>query len=255
MSEKTVVAYKAFNDDWTCRGFKFEVGKTYEHTGKVKLCSGGFHACLLPFDCYNYYQDRKTRARVTLTNVPDEKKNDTKIVGAKITIEASLTLPDWIKAQAQALVALVKGGNKAKATTGNCAHSATTGYCAHSATTGDCAHSATTGNSAHSATTGNSAHSATTGNSAHSATTGYCAHSATTGNCAHSAVKGRNAIAAALGYEGKAKGEVGSWLVCAAHDSNGKLVKVGTVKVDGKKIRADTFYRLTLKGSFVKARD
>ena len=219
MSEKTVVAYKAFNDDWTCRGFKFEVGKTYEHTGKVKLCSGGFHACLLPFDCYNYYQDRKTRARVTLTNVPDEKKNDTKIVGAKITIEASLTLPDWIKAQAQALVALVKGGNTAKATTGNCAHSATTGYCAHSATTGD------------------------------------CAHSATTGNCAHSAVKGRNAIAAALGYEGKAKGEVGSWLVCAAHDSNGKLVKVGTVKVDGKKIRADTFYRLTLKGSFVKARD
>jgi hypothetical protein len=152
-------------------------------------------------------------------------------------------------------------GNSAhSATTGYCAHSATTGYCAHSATTGNSAHSATTGYSAHSATTGYFAHSATTGNFAHSATTGYfahsattgnSAHSATTGNCAHSAVAGKECIAASLGIAGQAKGSKGNWLVLAEW-VDGKIKSMGIAIVDGKKIKADTFY--TLKdGKFMEA--
>mgnify|MGYP006267288197 FL=1 len=37
--------YKGFNPDWTCRDFKFEVGKTFEHKGDVSLCNSGFHFC------------------------------------------------------------------------------------------------------------------------------------------------------------------------------------------------------------------
>ena len=47
--------YKVFNSDWTCRKFKYEVGKTYEHKGVVNLCQEGFHFCKKLIDCFNYY--------------------------------------------------------------------------------------------------------------------------------------------------------------------------------------------------------
>ena len=139
------------------------------------------------------------------------------------------------------------GDSAPSATTGNSAHSATTGDYAPSATTGDYAHSATTGYYAPSATTGYSAHSATTGDYAHSATTGDSAHSATTGNSAEASVAGKNAIASSLGYRGKAKGALGCFIVLAEYDSNGDIAAVGADQVDGKKIKANTFY--VLKGA------
>ena len=47
--------YKVFNSDWTCRGFQYEVGKTYEHEGEIKLCGSGFHYCRKLIDCFKYY--------------------------------------------------------------------------------------------------------------------------------------------------------------------------------------------------------
>jgi hypothetical protein len=47
--------YKVFNPDWTCRGFKYEIGKTYEHDGNLSVCNSGFHFCKKAVDCFNYY--------------------------------------------------------------------------------------------------------------------------------------------------------------------------------------------------------
>ena len=47
--------YKGFNKDMTCRGFQYEEGKEYKHSGEVKACKGGFHACESPLDCFGYY--------------------------------------------------------------------------------------------------------------------------------------------------------------------------------------------------------
>ena len=47
--------YKAFNSDMTCRGFQYEVGKTYTHDGELKMCKRGFHFCKRLTDCFRYY--------------------------------------------------------------------------------------------------------------------------------------------------------------------------------------------------------
>jgi len=48
--------YKVFNPDFTCRGFKYEVGKTYKHNGPISICRSGFHFCRNVADCFNYYR-------------------------------------------------------------------------------------------------------------------------------------------------------------------------------------------------------
>lgn len=47
--------YKVFNADWTCRGFQYEVGKTYKHDGDIGVCMCGFHFCRVAADCFAYY--------------------------------------------------------------------------------------------------------------------------------------------------------------------------------------------------------
>ncbi len=48
-------AYKLFNNDWTCNGFKFEIGKEYVYEGKLHICRTGFHACERLEDCFKFY--------------------------------------------------------------------------------------------------------------------------------------------------------------------------------------------------------
>ena len=55
MEIKEIKGYKVFNSDWTCRGFQFEVGKTFKHKGEIYLCGSGFHFCKKASDCFNYY--------------------------------------------------------------------------------------------------------------------------------------------------------------------------------------------------------
>ena len=47
--------YKVFNPDWTCKGFQFEVGKSYEMEEEPVVCKRGFHFCEKIVDCFEYY--------------------------------------------------------------------------------------------------------------------------------------------------------------------------------------------------------
>ena len=50
-----IKGYKVFNPDWTCNGFQYEVGKTYEEDVSPSVCRSGFHFCKRAVDCFNYY--------------------------------------------------------------------------------------------------------------------------------------------------------------------------------------------------------
>ena len=73
----SIIGYKVFNPDWTCRGFKYEVGKTYKHNGNIEMCGAGFHFCRKVSDCFNYYSfDSKNKiAKVEAIGLVETRDN------------------------------------------------------------------------------------------------------------------------------------------------------------------------------------
>ena len=93
---KKIKAYKAFDKDLKCRGFKFEIGKSY-HEKKVSVCESGFHSCENPFDVLNYYNLTECRfAEVDVFGKIEKHKDDSKIASSDITIVRELTLSEFI---------------------------------------------------------------------------------------------------------------------------------------------------------------
>lgn len=52
------IGYKATYNMVAYGGFKYEVGKTYEHHGHVEPCLSGFHYCRVMENVLNYYEPR-----------------------------------------------------------------------------------------------------------------------------------------------------------------------------------------------------
>ena len=53
--ERTVKGYKVFKHDWSCRGFRYEVGKSYEMDAEPIICDSGFHFCQKLENCFKHY--------------------------------------------------------------------------------------------------------------------------------------------------------------------------------------------------------
>lgn len=47
--------YKGTDKDMRCRGFQFELGKTYRAQGEIKICRNGFHFCKNLGSVFEYY--------------------------------------------------------------------------------------------------------------------------------------------------------------------------------------------------------
>ena len=72
---KPVKGYKVFNPDWTCRGFKYAVGETFEEEVELSVCNRGFHFCENAANCFNYYAfnpDNKVAEVLALGDVVTE---------------------------------------------------------------------------------------------------------------------------------------------------------------------------------------
>ena len=96
--EQKIKAYKAFDKDLSCRGFKYEVGKEYEETGYIKVCEKGFHACPYPLDVFGYYPPARARfCEVEQSGKIDDSESN-KVCSSKIRIGAELDIRGIVKA-------------------------------------------------------------------------------------------------------------------------------------------------------------
>ena len=155
-------AYKGFNADMTCRGFKYEEGKSYE-TDKAKLCERGFHACKHPLDCFKFYDPNSSvYHEVELDGEIDDKNETvTKVAATKIKIGARLSIAGLVKAAIDFTKSHIK--KEAKADEGFGAASAT----------GDSGAASATGDSGAASATGDSGAASATGYSGAASATGY----------------------------------------------------------------------------------
>ena len=213
--EQKIKAYKAFDKDLSCRGFKYEVGKEYEETGDIKACEKGFHACPYPLDVFGYYAPAGSRfCEVEQSGKIDDSESD-KVCSSKIRIGAELDIRGLVKAA----VSYVKERctNECNAEPGK------------PATAGDSG-AATAGDSG-AATAGDSG-AATAGN-----------HGAATAR--GKASTGSNGLSVARGKNVQVKGGIGAILVIAEErDDTYDIVDWKAVVVDGEVVKADTWYRL-----------
>ena len=205
--EQKIKAYKAFDKDLSCRGFKYKVGKKYEETGDIKACEKGFHACPYPLDVFGYYAPAGSRfCEVEQSGKIDDSESD-KVCSSKIRIGAELDIRGLVKAA----VSYVKERctNEYNAEPGK---PAMTGYRGV-------------------ATAGNRG-AATAGDRGAATARGK-------------ASTGSNGLSVARGKNVQVKGGIGAILVIAEErDDTYDIVDWKAVVVDGEVVKADTWYRL-----------
>ena len=91
-----MIAYKAFNKDLSCLGYRFKMGLNV--TEKAKARAYGFHCAENPLDCLTYYGNMNS-ADYYIVNAGgdvDEDGNDTKISCTELTIIKKLTKEDFV---------------------------------------------------------------------------------------------------------------------------------------------------------------
>ena len=142
---------------------------------------------------------------------------------------------------------------------GNSAKIGSSGNSAQIGTSGNSAQIGSSGDSAQIGSSGNSAQIGSSGNSAKIGSSGDYAQIGSSGNSAKINSTGEDAVIMCAGSRSKAKGKKGSWITLAEwvkDEEKGRYVPVcvKTERVDGEKIKEDTYYTLK-NGEFVEVEE
>ena len=282
--------YKGFDKDLKCRDFQYEIGKEYEEE-KAEICDIGFHACENPLDVFGYYAPADSRYCEVELDANDQKSDDSKRVGKKISIKAEIGIAGIIKAGLEYIKDQVNWDDDKKSNTGDRSAATNTGDRSAATNTGDRSAATNTGDRSAATNTGDRSAATNTGDRSAATNTGYCSAATNTGYCSAATntgycsaatntgdrsaatntgdrsaatntgycsaatVEGKESVAMAIGYNSKAKGSIGCFIVLAEYKELGgkyHIVDVKSAKVDGEKIKPDTFYKL-INGEFVEA--
>ena len=180
---KEIIAYKGFDESLKCRGYQYEIGKTFEHDGAVKACESGFHACEYPLDVFSYYPPSSSRfAIVKMYGETSKDGDDTKIASAKITIETEIKLPEMINRAVDWIKNKINWSDDNTSNTGNWSVATNTGYQSAATNTGDRSAATNTGYQSAATNTGDRSAATNTGDRSAATNTGDQSAATNTGD-------------------------------------------------------------------------
>ena len=255
--------YKAFEKGLICRGKQYAENTVFEED-EAEICKSGMHFCKDPLDVLDYYplvdNDGNMTEFAEVEALDEAKTDDNKKfctkklkVGAKIDfvnlVKASVNF-DYEKMEEIGEPDLNNSQNSAKiGSSGDSAQIALSGYYAKIGSSGD---SAQIGSSGYYAKIGSSGYYAKIGSSGYSAKIGSSGDSAkigSSGDYAKINSTGKYAVICCAGNGSIAKGKLGSWITLSEwqYSKEEKAyipVCVKTAKIDGKRIKEDTYYKL-----------
>ena len=232
--EDKIIAYKGMDSKMQCRGMQYALGEEFAVDGEIECCGNGLHACERPLDVLGYYApgDGSRYFRVTQSGDLARDDNDSKVASRKMRVDAEIGIPGLVKAHIEYVKAhtTMEHTDPERATAGD-SGAATAGY-RGAATAGDFG----------------------------AATAGYRG-AATAGNSGAATSRGRasvgeNGIASVRCSNPMAKGGIGAVLVLAREsEETYDLICWNSAVVDGKTIKADTWYTLDDNGNIVEAEE
>ena len=227
---------KGFNSDLTCRGFKYEPGKTYTiPEDDLSICNKGFYAIdedecpLAVFDYYPPSIDGKLSRYFEVEIGGKTEKNCEKICGSEIKVGAEIGILGLVKAHIEWVKRHIKKeGEKHEEE--------------------DQSSASNTGDQSSASNTGDQSSASNTGDRSSASNTGYQSSASNTGYRSSAEVSGKESIAAVFGKGCKARGALGCWLVLTERGEwNGEtypIKEVRSVKVDGETIKPMVWYEL-----------
>jgi hypothetical protein len=219
--------FKGFEKDFSCKGKQYEENTTYEEHGVGCCHKGVMHFCEDPWEVLNHYdlvdgngnfsEFAEVEALGQVWNDGENRATN------KIHVGAKLGLKGFLKACIDFTLEKTKYESNGTNLPGDCAQ---------------------IGSSGNSAQIGSSGDSAKIGSS---------------GDCAKINSTGEDAVIMCAGRRSKAKGKKGSWITLAEwvkDEEKGRYVPicVKTERVDGEKIKEDTYYTLK-NGEFVEVEE
>ena len=276
--------YKGFEKGLACRGKQYAENTVFEEQDAV-ICESGMHFCENPFDVLDHYKLLNDEAEFNdfaeVEALDDVKTADHKIYCTKkLRIGAKLSFSEFVEACVNFAVekrtTTINDGNidgRALAASGDHSELAASGDYSQLASSGDCSALSSSGESSVLSSSGHHSKLAASGSCSQLAASGSCSQLAASGNCSKLAASGydsdlaasgsysklaasgENSIIAGIGINNSAKAKKGCWITLAEWKGiNGEYtpVCVKTERVDGEKIKEDTYYKLE-NGEFVEA--
>ena len=237
--------YKGFNKGLVCLGKQYAENTVFEEEEAV-ICNRGMHFCENPFDVLDHYgllDDNGNFNDFAEVEALAEAKTDDneKYCTTKLKVGAKLSFAGFVKACVDFTLEKTKPGKGRRATNDKGGNSAQIGSSGNYAKIGSSGYSAQIGSSGDYAQIGSSGNSAKIGSS---------------GNSAQIDSTGKNAVVMCTGEGSIAKAKIGSWITLAEWkwiNNEYTPVCVKTEKVDGERIKEDTYYKLK-DGEFVEIR-
>ena len=260
------IGYKAFNPGMICRGKQYEENAVFEEP-EAKICNTGMHYCKNPFDVLEHYGFVNDNAEINefaeVEALADEKTDDgRKFCTTKLKIGAKLSIHNFVNAFVEVTLKRTNGesaatntGNRSAATnTGDWSAATNTGDWSAATNTGNRSAATNTGDWSAATNTGNRSAATNTGDWSAATNTGDWSAATNTGNWSAATNTGKDGVAVSWGRRGKTRGEKGCYLVLAEYDDSNNLVCAKMEKVDGERIKENTFYTLK-NGEFAVAEE